>query len=54
VLGAVITAGLTSITRGTLPEPVSGAGYALVLMAVAALVVIGRRPAVVQVVDRVT
>jgi drug/metabolite transporter (DMT)-like permease len=49
VLGAVITAALTAVTRGTLPEPVASAGYALVLMAVAALVVIGRRPAPVAV-----
>jgi drug/metabolite transporter (DMT)-like permease len=43
VLGAVITAGLSIATRGTLPEPVASTGYALVLMAVAALIVIGRR-----------
>ena len=49
VLGAVITAALTAVTRGTMPEPIASAGYALVLMAVAALIVIGRRPAVVAV-----
>ena len=54
VLGAVITAALTSIARGTLPEPASGAGYALVLMAVAALIVVGRRSAVVPVANPVT
>jgi drug/metabolite transporter (DMT)-like permease len=43
VLGALITAGLSVATRGTLPEPVASTGYALVLMAVAALVLIGRR-----------
>ena len=49
VLGAVITAALNAMTRGTLPEPVASAGYCLVLMAVAALVVIGRRPTPVAV-----
>ena len=49
VLGAVITAILTAVTRGTLPEPVASTGYALVLMAVGALVLIGRRPAPVAV-----
>ena len=38
VVGAVITAALTAITRGTLPEPVASTGYALVLMAVGALI----------------
>jgi drug/metabolite transporter (DMT)-like permease len=49
VLGAVITAVLTTVTRGVLPEPVAATGYALVLMAVGALVLIGRRPALVEV-----
>jgi hypothetical protein len=49
VVGAVITAALTAITRGTLPEPVASTGYALVLMAVGALILIGRRPTAVAV-----
>jgi drug/metabolite transporter (DMT)-like permease len=49
VLGAVLTAALAAATRGTIPEPVASAGYALVLMAVGALVLIGRRPAVIPV-----
>jgi drug/metabolite transporter (DMT)-like permease len=49
VLGAVITAVLTAVTRGALPEPVASTGYALVLTAVGALVLIGRRPATVAV-----
>jgi drug/metabolite transporter (DMT)-like permease len=49
VVGAVITAALTAITRGTLPEPVASTGYALVLMAVGALILIGRRPTAVVV-----
>ena len=47
VLGAVITAVLTGVTRGALPEPVASTGYALVLLAVGGLVFIGRRRAVV-------
>jgi len=49
VLGAVITAVLTAVTRGALPEPVASTGYALVLMAVGALLLIGRRPAPIAV-----
>ena len=51
VLGAVITAVLTAVTRGALPEPVASTGYALVLMAVGALVLIGRRPAPIAVTE---
>jgi drug/metabolite transporter (DMT)-like permease len=49
VVGAVITAVLTAVTRGALPEPVASTGYALVLMAVGALLLIGRRPAPIAV-----
>jgi drug/metabolite transporter (DMT)-like permease len=41
VLGAVITGVLTAISRGMLPEPVTGVGYALVAIAVAGLAVAG-------------
>ncbi|HET8784274.1 MAG TPA: DMT family transporter [Candidatus Limnocylindrales bacterium] len=40
VLGALITAGLTALSKGALPEPVTGAGYLLALAGVAALIAI--------------
>jgi drug/metabolite transporter (DMT)-like permease len=43
VLGAVFTGILTAISRGMLPEPVTGVGYALVAIAVAGLAVAGSR-----------
>jgi drug/metabolite transporter (DMT)-like permease len=43
VLGAVITGILTATSRGMLPEPVTGVGYALVAIAVAGLAVAGSR-----------
>jgi drug/metabolite transporter (DMT)-like permease len=43
VLGAVLTGILTAISRGMLPEPVTGVGYALVAIAVAGLAVAGSR-----------
>ncbi|HET9083383.1 MAG TPA: EamA family transporter [Candidatus Limnocylindrales bacterium] len=45
VLGAVITAGLTAMSRGTLPEPVAAAGYLVALLGVVALLVVRRNPA---------
>jgi drug/metabolite transporter (DMT)-like permease len=42
VLGALITAVLTALSRGVLPEAVTTAGYLLALLGVAALV-LGRR-----------
>jgi MYXO-CTERM domain-containing protein len=44
VLGAIITAALTAVSRGTLPEPVTNTGYLLALLGVAALLVVRRRP----------
>jgi drug/metabolite transporter (DMT)-like permease len=43
VLGAIITAALTTMSRGSVPEPVTTAGYLLALLGVSALVV-ARRP----------
>jgi drug/metabolite transporter (DMT)-like permease len=40
VLGALITAGLTALSKGTLPEPVTGTGYLLALAGVAALIAV--------------
>ena len=45
VLGALITAGLTTLSRGTLPEPITTGGYMLVLAGVTALILVGRTPA---------
>jgi drug/metabolite transporter (DMT)-like permease len=45
VLGAIITAGLTAVSRGTLPEPVTSTGYLLALLGAAALIVVRRSPA---------
>lgn len=42
VLGAIITAALTTISRGSVPEPVATAGYLLALLGVSALVVARR------------
>jgi drug/metabolite transporter (DMT)-like permease len=44
VLGAIITAALTAVSRGNLPDPVTSAGYALAFLAVTALVLVRRRP----------
>jgi drug/metabolite transporter (DMT)-like permease len=43
VVGAVITGVLTAVARGVLPEPIAGSGYALVALAVIAIVVLGSR-----------
>jgi drug/metabolite transporter (DMT)-like permease len=43
VLGAVITGVLTAVSRGMLPEPATGVGYALVAIAIAGLAVAGSR-----------
>jgi drug/metabolite transporter (DMT)-like permease len=40
VLGAVITAGLTALSKGVVPEPVTIAGYLLALAGVAGLIVV--------------
>jgi drug/metabolite transporter (DMT)-like permease len=40
VIGAIITGALTAISRGLAPEPLTTAGYALVALAVVALVVL--------------
>ena len=40
VLGALITAGLTALSKGALPEPVTGTGYLLALAGVAALIAV--------------
>jgi drug/metabolite transporter (DMT)-like permease len=45
VLGALITAGLTAVSRGTVPEPVATTGYLLALLGVAALLLVRRGPA---------
>jgi len=45
VLGALITAALAALSRGSIPEPVTTAGYLLALLGVAGLVLVGRRPA---------
>jgi drug/metabolite transporter (DMT)-like permease len=46
VVGAVVTGALTAFARGAAPEPLTTGGYALVALAVVALVVLGtRRPA---------
>jgi drug/metabolite transporter (DMT)-like permease len=45
VLGALITAGLTAVSRGIVPEPVTAAGYLLALLGVTALVLVRRSPA---------
>jgi drug/metabolite transporter (DMT)-like permease len=44
VLGALITAALTAVSSGNLPEPVTTSGYVLALLGVAVLVVTRRRP----------
>jgi drug/metabolite transporter (DMT)-like permease len=44
VLGALITGGLTAVSRGSLPEPAMSAGYLLALVGVAGLMLSGRRP----------
>jgi drug/metabolite transporter (DMT)-like permease len=45
VLGALITAALTVVSRGVAPEPVTSAGYLLALLGVAGLLLVGRRVA---------
>jgi hypothetical protein len=45
VLGALITAGLTALSRGSVPEPVTTTGYVLALSGVAALLLVRRSPA---------
>ena len=45
VLGALITAALTAVSRGSIPEPVTAAGYLLALLGVAGLVLVRRDPA---------
>ena len=45
VLGALITAGLTAVSRGSVPEPVTTTGYVLALSGVAALLLVRRSPA---------
>ena len=44
VLGALITAGLTTVARGVVPEPVVGVGYLLAFLGVAGLVLVRRGP----------
>jgi drug/metabolite transporter (DMT)-like permease len=41
VVGAVVTGALTAIARGAVPEPLTTGGYALVALAVVALVALG-------------
>jgi drug/metabolite transporter (DMT)-like permease len=45
VLGALITAGLTALSRGIVPAPVTTTGYVLALLGVAALLLVRRSPA---------
>ena len=45
VLGALITAALTAVSRGVIPEPVASVGYLLALLGVAALVLVRRNAA---------
>jgi len=45
VLGAIITAALTTVSRGSLPQPVTTTGYLLALLGVTALVLVRRSPA---------
>jgi drug/metabolite transporter (DMT)-like permease len=45
VLGAIITAALTAVSRGALPEPVTSTGYLLALLGAVALILVRRRPA---------
>ncbi len=45
VLGALITAALTVVSRGVAPEPVTSAGYLLALLGVAGMLFVGRRVA---------
>jgi drug/metabolite transporter (DMT)-like permease len=42
VLGAIITAALTSLSRGSVPEPVTTTGYLLALLGVSALILARR------------
>jgi hypothetical protein len=42
VLGALVTAALSALARGTVPELATGSGYLLVLLGVAALLVTRR------------
>ena len=50
VVGAMITGALTAVTRGALPEPMTGGGYALVALAVIALATLGSRRSAVRIV----
>jgi drug/metabolite transporter (DMT)-like permease len=42
VLGAIITAALTTLSRGSVPEPVTTTGYLLALLGVSALILARR------------
>lgn len=44
VLGALITAALTALSRGVVPEPVTSVGYLLAALGVTALVLVKRSP----------
>jgi uncharacterized membrane protein len=44
VLGALITAALTTVSRGSLPEPVASTGYLLALLGIVGLLLTARRP----------
>jgi drug/metabolite transporter (DMT)-like permease len=47
VLGALITAALTAVSRGVLPEAVTTTGYLLALLGVVGLVLVRRSPAAI-------